>query len=432
VDRNLRIILIARSSMSVARAIAGVVVSLYLADEGFSGLEIGLLFLVVTLASAVMSSAVGLLSDRLGRKPFLVGVPLLAAVAAAVFAVGRAPLLLFVFAALGSFGRGAGAGGGTVGPYQPAESAFVAETIPPWARSAAFGRLAFTSALGALVGGLLAGLAHTRPHMTPAAATSAYRPAFVAAGVLAAAAGVVALWLREPAADSAPPRAPGSPRRRIAWPRRSWPALWRLATTNSINGLAIGTLGPFVSYWLARRYGASPGSIGVLFAIVNAGSLASTLAAAGIGRRMGTVRAIVAVRAVAGLLTIPMVLAPTFWVAGAVFFLRMLAQRIGLPLRQSFTQDIADPDERASVAALSNLPAQGTMAGSQVLAGYLFDDVSLSAPFELSALFQCLNAVLYGVLFGWAKPTVAPDGDPRDAPGDGLPEGSTATGHGPR
>ncbi len=415
VDRNLRIVLVGRGAMSVARAISGVVTALYLAADGFSALGIGTLFLVVTVVSALISTAVGLTSDRVGRKPYLIGVPLLAAASAAVFATTRAPALLLVFAALGSFGRGQGAGGGTVGPYQPAESAFVAETVPAPARAAAFGRLAFVSSAGALVGSLLAGLARSRPHMTAAAAVAAYRPAFLAASVLAAVAAAAAVWLREPVRTPTRPQAPSPPdqpaqpvvatrRNAMSWPRRSWPALWRLWVTNGVNGLGIGLLGPFVSYWLARRYGATPASIGLLFAIINLGSLVSTLTAAGVGRRLGTVRAIVAVRAIGGLLTVPMVLAPTFWAAGAVFFVRMLAQRTGMPLRQSFTQDLAHPDERSSVAALSLLPAQGTMAAGQVLAGYLFDEVALAAPFELSAVFQLANAALYGVLFGPAKP----------------------------
>jgi MFS family permease len=454
VDRNLRIILIGRTAMSVARAISGVVTALYLAADGFSALAIGALFLVVTVASAVISTAVGMTSDRVGRKPYLVAVPLLAAVSAGVFALSRDPVLLFVFAALGSFGRGQGAGGGTVGPYQPAESAFVADGVPPSARAAAFGRLAFVSAAGAIAGSLLAGLAHGHRRMPAPTAIASYRPAFVAAALLAAVAAIAALWLREPGgrrkwghlpasaatsdrpapsplggADPAPPRTaapptrprtylagPGngppftatarraSPPTPISWPRRSWPALWRLWVTNGTNGLGIGLLGPFLSYWLGRRYGATPATIGLLFALVNLGSLVTTLTAAGVGRRLGTVRAIAAARAIGGLLTIPMVLAPTFWLAGAVFFVRMMAQRTGMPLRQSFTQDLAHPAERSSVAALSLLPAQATMAASQVLAGYLFDEVGLAAPFELSAVFQLANSALYGLLFGLAKP----------------------------
>ena len=387
--------------MSASRATAAIVTALYLDALGFSAVEIGALFVGVTAASALMSTVIGLVADRMGRKPFLVGVPLLAAGAGVVFAELRVTAVLFVAAAVGSFGRGSGAGAGNVGPYQPAESALVADGVSGDRRVAAFGRIAFASSLGALAGGLLAGVVHTVARMTPAGATSAYRPAFLVIAALSVVAGLLALLLRDPGRQAERDR---QRRHRIRWPRRSWPALWRFWVTNGTNGAGIGLFGPFVSYWLYRRYGAAPGTIGVLFALVNLGSLVSALGAARVGRRLGTVRAIVVVRAVGGALLLPMVLAPTFWLAGAVYFVRMLVQRVGLPLRQSFTQDMADPDERASVAALSNLPAQATMAGSQAVAGYLFDEVSLAAPFELAAVLQVINAVLYGLLFSIFPP----------------------------
>lgn len=418
-DRNLVLVLVARVAMSAARGVAGVVTALYLAAEGFSAFRIGLLFLAVALAAAALSTSIGLYSDVLGRKPFLVVVPLLASVAGLVYAYDRSQVFLFVFGALGSFGRGAGAGAGNVGPYQPAEAAFVAEIAPHGRRTAAFGRLSFASSLGALAGGLLAGLA--RPgSLTGAAATSAYRPAFLAAAALAAVAGVTALWLREPRRTRS--HANANAHHRISFPRRSWGVLWRLWITNGLNGMAIGLFGPFVSYWFHRRYGASPAEIGILFAVINAATLGSALSAAAVGRRFGTLRAIVAVRMAQGLLLVPMALAPSFLVASGIYLLRMTIQRVGLPLRQSFVQDVADPDERASLAALSNLPAQGTQAGSQVLAGYVFDEVSLAAPLMMAGALQALNAVVYAALFRPREPSVqAPAPDLVDA----LPLDST-------
>ena len=401
-DRNLRVILAARVGMSLGRAIASVVTALYLAAIGFSAIEIGVLFVAVTVASALMSAGIGLFADRWGRKPFLVVVPLIAAGAAVVYAELRVTALLFVAGALGSFGRGAGAGAGNIGPYQPAESALVADSVSGDRRAVAFGRIAFASSLGALVGGLAAEVVRTTHHMTAAEATAAYRPAFLIAAALAVVAGLLALLLHEP---SRPPKETAAGRRpRFQWPRQSWPALWRFWVTNGTNGAAIGLFGPFVSYWLYRRYGATPGTIGVLFAVVNLGSLVSALVAARVARRIGTVRAIVVVRAVGGALLVPMVLAPAFWIAGVIYFVRMLVQRVGLPLRQSFTQDMAHPEERASVAALSNLPAQATMAAGQAAAGYLFDEVSLAAPFELAGLLQIVNALVYGLLFSLRPP----------------------------
>lgn len=420
-DRNLRVILAARVGMSVARAIASVVTALYLAAIGFSAIEIGALFVAVTVASALMSTVIGLLADRSGRKPFLVAVPLLAAATGVVFAEVRGTALLFAAAALGSFGRGSGAGAGNVGPYQPAEAALVADSVSGHHRAAAFGRVAFASTLGALAGGILAEVVRTTPHMTAAQATAAYRPAFLVFAALATGAGLLGLLLEEPSRPAVENR---KSRRPFRWPRHSWPALWRFWVTNATNGAGIGLFGPFVSYWLNRRYGVTPGTIGVLFAIVNLGSLASTLAAARIARHLGTVPAIVAVRAVGAVLLLPMVLAPGFWIAGAFYFVRMMVQRVGLPLRQSFTQDMAHPDERASVAALSNLPAQATMAGGQAAAGYLFDEVSLAAPFELAAVLQFANAVFYALLF-WLRPprqSSASTDAPREAAAQGKPE----------
>ncbi len=426
-DRNVAIVMVARVAMSAGRAIAAVVTALYLSDLRYSATAIGGLFVTVTIVSAVLSTGIGLLADRWGRRPFLIVVPLLTAAAGVAFAETRARPILFLAASLGSFGRGGGAGAGNVGPYQPAESALIAESVDPAHRAAAFGRVAFASAVGALVGGLGASVVRHAGPSSPASVMAAYRPAFWIIAVLSTAAGLLALGIREPRVT---PRSRADDRATSRWPTRSWSALWRFGVTNATNGVAIGLFGPFVSYWLYQRYGASPGAIGLLFAIVNLVSLAPTLAAAGIARRIGTVRAITAVRAIGGGLLIPMVLAPSYAIAGALYVLRMLVQRVGLPLRQSLTQDLAHPDERASVAALSNLPAQATMAGGQALAGYLFDEVSLAAPFELAALIQMVNAVLYGVLFagrderGSGSPGRAPATASRPSSPDSLPGGS--------
>lgn len=94
-----------------------------------------------------------------------------------------------------------------------------------------------------------------------------------------------------------------------------------------------------------------------------------------------------------------MVLAPSFWLAGGIYLLRMLAQRVGLPLRQSYVLGVVRSEERGTVGALSNLPSQVTSAASPTLAGYLFDHVSLSLPFEIGALLQLLNTLMFYAFF---------------------------------
>src|SRR6185437_5918587 len=108
-DRDVELLILARLFMSAGRGLAGVMVPIYLAKIGFDGSTLGILFAVTAIVSALLTSAVAFLSDRLGRKLFIIGVPLLAAAAALVFAITKNDAIVFVFAALGSFGRGAGA-----------------------------------------------------------------------------------------------------------------------------------------------------------------------------------------------------------------------------------------------------------------------------------------------------------------------------------
>ena len=100
----------------------------------------------------------------------------------------------------------------------------------------------------------------------------------------------------------------------------------------------------------------------------------------------------------------PVVLAPTFWLAGGFYLLRMLAQRVGLPLRQSYVMGVASPEERGAVGALANLPSQATSAASPTLAGYLFDHVALALPFEIGAILQGVNTALFFLFFHAAPP----------------------------
>ncbi|MHB8499148.1 MAG: MFS transporter [Acidimicrobiales bacterium] len=421
----------ARVAMSVGRSLAGVVTPIYLALLGFSAFDLSIYVMAVALVSALLSALIGLSSDQIGRKPFLVVMPLFAGVAGVTFAFTGAVPVLFAVGALGSFGRGAGAGAGAVGPYQPAESALVTEIVSPRYRNAAFGRLAFGSSAGASIGGLLA-LVVSSSHVHGPGATALFRPAFLAIAALSAAAGLIALRLTEPRPGRSSDRADspvdgrvepdptgaapatalgdgsegdpdfaaasGSPKR-MRLPKRSRWLLYRLWATNTVNGLAVGMFGPFVTYWLFRRYGAGPGEIGTLFAVINALTMASALSAAGLARRWGLVRTIFVVRMAQALLIIPMVLAPSFILAGGFYLVRMVVQRVGMPLRQSYAIGLADPGERASVAALSNVPSQIAMAGSPLLTGYLFDEVSLSLPFEIAAGLQFVNATTFWAFF---------------------------------
>ncbi|ACU54305.1 major facilitator superfamily MFS_1 [Acidimicrobium ferrooxidans DSM 10331] len=394
-NRDVAIIFIARLAMSTSRAIAGIAVPLYLVALGFSGLKLGVLYLAVALFAAILSQVIGLSTNRVGAKVWMIVVPAITVLAAVAYAESHTTWILFAFAAAGSFGRGAGAGAGMVGPYQPAESKLLIRAVTPTERNRAFSFVSIASTAGALVGTALAALLG-HAHVVDSAATALFRPSMLVAAAFAAIAAIVALWIHEPAT----PVATDQPRPKLfTFPRRSAWLLWRLWATNTLNGLAVGMFGTFVTYWLHRRYGASQVTIGELYLVINIITLASGLVAPRIAARFGTVRATAILRVAQGLLLVPMALAPTLVIAGAIYLVRMFAQRIALPLRQSYALAMADPEEQSQVAALSNLPSQLAMAAAPTLTGYLFDEVSLSLPFVIGGLIQTLSALVFWAFF---------------------------------
>ncbi len=431
---NLVILLVARIFISAARALSGVITAIYLSTIGFNALGIGITFLAIGIFSALLSSVIGLVSDQFGTKPFLVTVPLFAFLAGIVFAFSTNHILLVLVAALGSFGRGAGAGAGAVGPYQPAESALLLKIAGHQKRNKAFGFMATASALGAVIGGVLSAIMTPSTHIVHNAILS-YRDAFLATAVLAGAAGLIAVFLRIKSQDNrvAPvkesanktvvasrpesgvtdasygeelPESESSPGflGSIKFPHKSKALLYRLWLTNGINGLGVGFFGPFVSYWFYTKFSLSTSEVGYLFILVNVATMFSTLSAAEVAKRFGIIRATVYLRLLQGFLLIPLALSPNIYVAGAVFLIRSMVQRMSVPLRQSYVLAMADEGERASVAALSNLPSQVAMSASPVLAGYIYDEVSLALPFEIAGFLQLVNSLIYWAFFKNAPP----------------------------
>lgn len=212
---------------------------------------------------------------------------------------------------------------------------------------------------------------------------------------------------RPPEAPTAAPTSVARTRQRVPLSELGRAIVWRLWVTNASNGVAVGLFGPFITYWFYLRFGADTNTVGLIYIVVNVVTIATNLLTHRVAKRLGVVPSVVILRTVQALLLVPMALSPTIAVARFVYTLRMCVQRIGMAVRQSFVMSTAPADERARVAALSRLPSQGLASAAPLLSGYLFDEVSLAAPFEIAAFFQLINALSFGWLFRRAAPIFA-------------------------
>lgn len=401
--RDLSLLFAQRGLRSFSQGYLNVVVPIYLSRLGFGPIELGFLFTASAVSSAVLTAAIGVLSDRYGRKLFLILLALLTSLGGLVFSLSTSFPVLLAAAAVSTLGRGGGAGsGGAWGPYYPAEQALIAEQVSQRDRTAVFSAISFVGVLTGAVGSLAALLPAILQYLFGLSLIQGDRVLFVLTVGLGIAMALAVLPVRERVAPgSLPLRLTG---RWVPLSPRTRDLLLRFSATNLTNGLAIGLLGPFLVYWFHRRYDVGAAELGVLFFVVNLATAPSYLIAARLDRLLGAVNAVVATRAISVVLLGLLALMPTYPLAAAVYLARMVAATLSVPIRQSYVMNIVDPRERASAAGLSSLPSQVAGSVSPALAGYAMHAISLSLPLELAAFLQGINTLLYYLFFRGIQP----------------------------
>ena len=417
-NRDLTLLFAGRGLRSLGQGYLAIIVPLYLARLGFDAEHLGTLFTASAITSALLAAAVGLLSDRFGRKTFLILISLMMAAGGLVFALSGNFVVLVLAGALGTIGRGGGAGsGGAFGPYYPAEQPLIAEHASDEKRTTVFGALSFVGVIGGAIGSLLA-LAPAGLHsVTGLSILGGYRVLFLFTVPLGIAMVLVVLPVRE--GQGKPPRtvhadrkttsgaaAPAPAQRRLVLglSRPSWNLVWRFMVTNFTNGLAVGMLGPFIVYWFYRRFGVDAAEIGSLFFVINLAAALPYLLAGRLARRLGAVNTVVVTRTTSVILLAAVAVMPTYPLAAALYLVRMAANTLSNPVRQSYLMGVITPAERSSAAGLANLPSQVATSVSPSFAGYLMQQVALALPLEFAAVLQGLNTILYYTFFHRIRP----------------------------
>lgn len=402
-NRDLSLLFLARGLRSLSQGYLAIIVPLYLAVLGYNAVQLGIIFTAASVGSAVLATAVGVYSDRYGRKLLLVILALLTAVGGAVFAASGAFVVLLVASALSTIGRGGGAGsGGAWGPYYPAEQALLAEHADDKSRTAVFGAISFVGVLGGAIGSLLAIVPSVLRTQFRLGTIAGDRVLFELTVLVGIAMAVVVLPVRERRPE--PGQESEKPKPVAGLSPSTIRMILKFMATNATNGLAIGFLGPILVYWLFRRYGVGAAEIGVLFTLVNLATAPSYLFAARIAQRLGAVNTVVVTRAVSVVILAFIPLMPTYPLAALLLLLRMVTNTLSNPVRQSYLMAVVPREERATAAGFSNLPTQVFSSVGPTVAGYLIQSVALDVPLELAALFQGINAALYYAFFKGIKP----------------------------
>lgn len=381
-----------RAVRSFAQAVLVVAVPLYVAAAGYSAQELGYLLTVASFGAIAYVAGVGFLADRYGRRTVMIGVAALSAAGAALYAATTNFWGLALASALATIGRGGERG--RLGCLLPGGATAGGGELPPGGPERGLRAMSFVTVLASAAGSAVSALGEVAHRSLRLPWLAAYRLLFL----LAALASLVLLLLCLPLREN---RAP-APRVRLS--RASLELIGKLWVTNSLTGLAWGLLGPFMTYWLHRRFGVGPAALGSLYTLINLVTAPFFLGAAPVARRLGAVRAVVVTRLISVAFLLALAVAPTFRLAALFYCLRTIFNSMGMPVRQSFVMGVAEEGNRSMVAALSNLPSQATAAVSPTLGAYLMVDVAMASPLFLAAAVLLLNAAGYYWAFRDTRP----------------------------
>ncbi len=374
----------ARAARSVGQGALVAAFALYLNALGWTAPAIGATLSAALVAGAALTLAVGPMSDRLGRRRFLLAYELLQAAAALLALLTASPPALVLAAVVGGFGRGAN---GSAGPFGPLEQAWLAQALPVAMRGAVFSVNAAIGFGGMALGALLAG--GVQFLIGPLGELLAYRPLFL----LSLAGSVAAFAL---IASLGEPEQPRPLERAIAASERRSEnrMLVRLVAVNTLNGLGIGMIAPLIAYWFALRFEHGPGSIGpALAASFVLGAIGSVVAGR-LVHRHGLIGPVVIMRGLGLAFLVAVPLMPSFGVAAALYALRAGFNQGTAGVRQALVAGLTR-ERRGLAASLQNVSIQIPRAVGPLVAGLMLHAGMLRAPFLVAAALQASYLVLY-------------------------------------
>ena len=396
-------LLLIRFLRSIGQGAMVVDLTLYLKDLHWSGVGIGGVTTAAGLVGAVLILLVGLLSDRMGRRPFLLIYEGLTIISAVLAAITSYAMILILGIVIAGFGRGQS---GAAGPFGPAEQAWLARHVKQADRGFVFSLNNAAGFVGMAIGAVIGGLPGLFQHVLPIVA---YRPVFIMVGVISFLCMLILIMTREEPKEATPfdlnlpvrgqtESSVGERESRIR--KQENRSIFKLAIINTLNGLAVGLTGPMMAYWFSLRYGVSTSAIGMTLSVGFLMTGISSLINGFLAERIGMVRSVTWMRVIGSLMMFIMPWMPNFTLASVLFIIRGAINRGTQGSRTALSASLTRDQRRGFAASINALSMRLPSSIGPTVSGYLFDAGDLALPLILTAGLQLANAAIYQWAFG--------------------------------
>jgi DHA1 family multidrug resistance protein-like MFS transporter len=331
-----------------------------------------------------------MLSDRYGRKVFLILGGIFATMRMVIFALSSDFWMLALGQGVGAMGEGAGAG-------QPVVSGYISDKTDMKNRSSIFSTLAVTNALAATVGSLLAGLPTWFQRSLGADLVTSHALLFWigAAGCIGSLLFLIPMRDVKPVAleDTVDEDVKITPR------KSSWGVIAKFSLVRSTSGLGWGFIDSLMPLYFFVRFGLGGEFLGPIYAAARLLSVFSYMLIPRFVDRFGEIPTIILSRFFTALLTFAFSITPWMPLAVVIMVSLRIAIMFTMPIRQSFATGLVNPEETATAIGVSNFARMSLRTVAPTVAGYMFETMSYSMPFITGATFLIANGLLFRAFF---------------------------------
>jgi MFS family permease len=392
--------------INAGMALFSLLFNLYLLRLSYQEDFIGLVASMAPLATGLLALPVGMLSDRFGRKPFLVASGLLLAISQLGACLMTSPTALLAFSFIGGIATSFIWVNHVPFLSDNAHSSRRAEALVIWSALQVAIRM-----LLSLAGGFMPGVMA----YFIGASTEMPEP-FRYSLLLGALCSIVSIFplLRIPGHQSGHQRATSTANDHAA-PDAAEPIPWRvftgIATLSGTRGFSMGLTYPFINVFFEEELHVGPAMIGTIFFFSQLVGLPATFSAPALVRRFGATLTILPTRIIGGCALALMGTFINLPVAISMFLLSRMAEVIDNPSDQHFSTQILPRRYWARIQGFRVCGFQILNFAGSLLGGILILDYGYWAAFGLACVSRVASGFIMAAFFGFrpVEQSDAPD-----------------------
>jgi len=385
------IIIATKSLRTFAYAFVSIVLPIFLVQSGYSETFVGIVLTITILANVLFNVLVTLYIGRVGERTFLIALALVMALSGALFAWSPNAVVVVAAALLGAIS----VTGTETGHFQSIEQSIISNDVAARDRTS---KLAYYNVAGyaaMAIGSLFSGL----PERLSSLGIDMRVVLYAYSGVAVA---IAVLYLLMPDVRVEGRSKVGGWSSLAPESRRTVTKLSALFSVDAFGGGFV--LQSLLTLWFYSRWHLDLKSLSLLFFASGVITAVSIFLAPVVARRIGLLRTMVFTHLASSVFLVCIPLSPSMYGAVGLLFCRQSISQMDVPTRQSYTMAIVRPEDRASVAALTNIPRTVAQGLSPSLSSYLIGAAQWGLPFFIGGGVKMAYDVAIYATFKDVKP----------------------------